>query len=111
MKDRRGMEPVEFSQPPCGTNEDKTMKKLTAFTAAYILIANLALAGQPSEADQKWLAVVQKKIADGQTRISTPVEERVTLLKDWAGKNGYTVAVTESERGYRLALTKSVTQK
>ncbi|MFO1514168.1 MAG: hypothetical protein U1F83_14845 [Verrucomicrobiota bacterium] len=87
------------------------MKKLTALTAACVLIAGLALAGQPNEADQKWLEVVQKKVAEGQTKVSTPIEERVTLLKTWAGKNGYTVAVTQSENSYRLELAKNVVQK
>ncbi len=87
------------------------MKKLTALTAACVLIAGLAFAGQPSEADQKWLEVVQKKVAEGQTKVSTPIQERVTLLKEWAGKNGYTVAVNQSENSYRLELAKSVAQK
>ena len=87
------------------------MKKLTALTAACILIAGLAFAGQPNQADQKWLEVVQKKVAEGQTKVSTPIEERVTLLKEWAGKNGYTVAVNRSENGYRLELAKNVAQK
>jgi hypothetical protein len=91
--------------------EDSTMKKLTALTAACVLIAGLSFAGQPSAADQKWLEVVQKKVTDGQTKLSTPSEERVTLLKEWAGKNGYTVAVNQSENGYRLELAKNVAQK
>lgn len=87
------------------------MKKLTALTAACVLIAGLAFAGQPNEADQKWLEVVQKKVTEGQTKVSTPSQERVTLLKEWAGKNGYTVAVNQSEHGYRLELAKNVAQK
>jgi hypothetical protein len=91
--------------------EESTMKKLTALTAACVLIAGLAFAGQPSEADQKWLEVVQKKVTEGQTRISTPIAERVSLLKDWADKNGYTVAVSQSENSYRLELAKNIAQK
>lgn len=87
------------------------MKKLFALTAACALFASLAFAGQPNAADQQWLEVVQKKVAKGQTRISTPVEGRVALLKEWAGKHGYTVAVTQSERGYRVELQKNVAQK
>jgi hypothetical protein len=89
------------------------MKKLTALTAGCLLIAslNLTFAGPPNEADQKWLEVVQKKVAEGQTRVSTPIEERVTLLKDWAGKNGYTVAVTQGDNGYRLEVSKGLAQK
>jgi hypothetical protein len=91
--------------------EESTMKKLTALIAACVLMTGLAFAGQNNEADQKWLEVVQKKVAEGQTKISTPVEERVTLLKDWADKNGYSVAVSKSENGYRLDLAKNVAQK
>jgi len=87
------------------------MKKAFALTAGCILFASLAFAGQPSAADQKWLEVVQKKVTEGQTKVSTPIEERVTLLKEWAGKHGYTVAVTQSERGFRLQLEKNVAQK
>ena len=87
------------------------MKKLFALTTACILFAGLAFADQTNEADQKWLEVVQKKITEGQTKVSTPIAERVTLLKDWAGKNGYTIAVSQSENGYRLELAKNVAQK
>jgi len=87
------------------------MKKLTAFTLAFVLITGLALASQPSEADQKWLAVVQKKVATGETRISTPLESRVTLLKEWADKNGYTVAITVNQSNHRIEVTKNIAQK
>lgn len=91
--------------------EISTMKKLTALAAACILMTGLAFAGQTNEADQKWLEVVQKKVTEGQTQVSTPIPERVTLLKEWAGKNGYAVAVTQSERGYRMDVSKNVAQK
>jgi len=91
--------------------EASIMKKLIALVAAGVLLASLAFAGQPSATDQKWLEAVQTKVTEGQTRISTPVESRVALLKEWAGKNGYTVTVTQSERGYRLRLEKNVAQK
>ena len=87
------------------------MKNSIALTVACVLLVGLAFAGPTSEADQKWLEVVQKKIADGQTRISTPIEGRVSLLKEWAGTNNYTVTVSQSEHGYRLQLAKAVVQK
>jgi len=87
------------------------MKKLMALTYACMLITSVALASQPSEADQKWLQVVEKKITAGQTQVSTPTQERVTLVKDWAAKNGYTVQVTKNENSYRLELAKSIAQK
>src|SRR5207342_2750481 len=46
--------------------EESTMKKLTALTAGWLLIAGLTFADQPNKADQKWLEVVQKKVVQGQ---------------------------------------------
>ena len=68
------------------------MKKLTAFTSALLLTVGMALAGTPSEADQKWLEVAQKKAAEGQ-RVSTPSEARATLLKEWASSGLLTMPV------------------
>ena len=87
------------------------MKKVIAFNVACILMTGLVLASQPGEADQKWLTVVQKKVAAGETRISTPLESRVTLLKEWADKNGYTVAVTVNQSNHRIEVTKNIAQK
>ena len=86
------------------------MKKLTALTLGCLLTATLAFAGQPSESDQKWLEVVEKKIVEGQTQVSTPNEERVELVKDWAAKNGYSVQVMKSESGYRLEFSRNLAQ-
>lgn len=87
------------------------MKKLIAFTVAFTLMTGLTHAGQPSSADQKWLAAVQKKVAAGDTRISTPIKSRVTLLKEWADKNGCTVAVAVSQGNHRIEVTKSTARK
>jgi hypothetical protein len=102
--------PNSFSRCLAVYEKESTMKKLIALATACVLFAGMALAGQPSEANQKWLEVVQKKVAGGQTRISTPLEERAALLKDWAAKNGYNISVTQSEKGYRLQLTKHLAQ-
>lgn len=87
------------------------MKKPTIFAIACGLITGLALAGPPNESDQKWLTVVQKKVAAGETRISTPLESRVALLRAWADKNGYTVAVTLHQSNHRVEVTKNIAQK
>lgn len=87
------------------------MKKLLALTSACMLIASFASAGQSSEADQKWLQVVEKKISSGQTQISTPTQERVTLLKQWAASNGYSTQVTQTTTSYRVELSKALAQK
>ncbi len=87
------------------------MKKLLALTSACMLITSLAFAGQTSEADQKWLQVVEKKITAGQTQVSTPAQGRVTLLKEWAASNGYSAQVTKTSTSFRIELSKSLAQK
>jgi hypothetical protein len=86
------------------------MKKLTAFTSALLLTVGLVFAGTPSEADQKWLEVAQKKAAEGQS-ISTPSETRVTLLKEWATTKGYSVEVTKTEKSFQLEVSRAYAQK
>ena len=88
------------------TEQNKDMKKLIALTAGLFLSAGLAPAGQLCEADQKWLEVVAKLIEKGNTTISTPIEERVEMLKEWAGKSGYSVEVASSCDCYRLEVSK-----
>jgi len=87
------------------------MKKFTAIVIASLLMTGFALAGQPSEADQKWLSVVEKKVAEGQMQVSTPSEERVQLLKDWAATHGYSVEVTKSDIAYRIEVSKLLARK
>lgn len=89
------------------------MKRIIAIACGVLLSISSALASEPSQADQKWLTVVQKMVSQGETKISTPSEDRVQLLKEWAGKNGYTADVTKREASYRVELskTKSLAQK
>lgn len=88
------------------------MKKLLALTYICILTTSGVLAGNPpSEADQKWLQAVEKKVTAGESKVSTPVSARVELLKQWASNNGYTAQVTQSESSYRIELSKSLAQK
>jgi hypothetical protein len=91
-----------------------TMKKklITAASLALIACAVIAaepnLADQKTAADQKWLTVVQKIAEKGETKISTPSEARVTLLKNWAAMNGYSVEVTKTEAGFKLDVTRNI---
>lgn len=87
------------------------MKKLIALTTTLLLTASIASAESPTEGDQKWLQVVEKKITESQPRISTPSEARLALLKDWASTKGYTLNVTKSESNYRVEVTRSFAQK
>ena len=86
------------------------MKKLTAFTSALLLTVGIALAGTPSEADQKWLEVVQKKVAEGQT-VSTSSETRVSLVKEWASTKGYAVEVTKTDKSFHLEVSRAFAKK
>lgn len=87
------------------------MKTLIALTFGCALVLNSALAAEPSAADQKWLTVVEKKVSDGETRVSTPSVERVNLLKQWAAKKNLSVEVTKTDAGYRIELSKRVASK
>lgn len=87
------------------------MKKMIALALGGFLFASVTSAVPPSPADQKWLTVVEQKITEGQTKVSTPNEERVKLLKQWATQHGYSVTVTKVEDGFRLDVSKSLAGK
>ena len=84
------------------------MKKLTVIAIGCLLTLNLALADNPSTANQKWLTVVESMVAEGHTTVSTPSKDRIDLLKDWAKKKGYSVEVTQKDKSYRATLSKPV---
>jgi hypothetical protein len=63
---------------------------------------------EPSAADQKWLAAVQKMVEKGQTKVSTPSQERVKLLQTWANQHGLSVVVTQADSNYKLEVTKTI---
>jgi hypothetical protein len=84
------------------------MKKLVVLACGWMLTLNLLSADQPvvSDADQKWLAAVEKMVASGSTQVSTPVEARTQLVQDWAKKNGYSVKITKAESTYQVEFSK-----
>ena len=73
-----------------------------------LITVSVSLANQPSEADQKWLGAVEKKIASGELQVSTPSETRVNLLKEWAVKSGYSV---KADSNYRVQVSKGLAKK
>ena len=87
------------------------MKKLVVLFLGCLLTFNFAALGEPKAADQKWLEAVQKMVAKGESKVSTPTEVRASLLKEWGSKNGYTVKVTKNETGYSLEVSKALAQK
>jgi hypothetical protein len=84
------------------------MKKITIIAIGCLLTLNLALAGDPSPADQKWLGAVEKMVSEGQTKISTPSEDRKNLLQEWADKHSYSATVTKNDSGYQIELSKGL---
>jgi len=84
------------------------MKKIIVAVVSSLLFASSIALAEPSAADQKWLEVVQKMVEKGQTQLSTPSQERVKLLKDWAAKNGFTVTVTQADSSYKLVIARNV---
>ena len=87
------------------------MKKTIVAIAGLIVIACNVVLADSSAADQKWLTAVQKMVEQGQTKVSTPMEERVKLIQDWAQKNNYTVAITKTDTSYRIDITRTVASK
>jgi len=84
------------------------MKKLTALMVGCLLSASVAVAGEPNATDQKWLETVEKMVivgGNGGNVVSTPKESRVSLLKEWAAKKGYSTKVTKTETGYRIEVS------
>jgi hypothetical protein len=84
------------------------MKKIIIVAIGFLLTLSPVLADGTAPADQKWLTAVQKMVAEGQTKVSTPNKERLTLLKEWAKKNGYSVEVTQNDAGYHIDLSKTL---
>jgi hypothetical protein len=84
--------------------EHHTMKKNIAIVVGAMLLSNFPAQAEPSAADKKWLEVVEKVIAKGETSIATTSEQRMTMLKDWAAKKGYAVLVGKNEVGYHVEL-------
>ena len=87
------------------------MKKLAALLLGCSLTFNFAALGAPQAGDLKWLEAVQKMVAKGESKVSTPSEARANLLKEWAAKQGYSVKATKTATGYSLEVSKNLAQK
>jgi len=93
------------------TRTQTDMKRIILAAVGCFFALNLALAGELSAADQKWITVVEKMVAEGQNTISTPNKDRIELLKDWAKKNGYAIQVAANNQGYRVTVSKAAGEK
>jgi hypothetical protein len=92
------------------------MRKSLVFVFACLLTTSVLQATEPGPADQKWLQAVQKMVTKGETKVTTPNEERVSLVKDWAEKNGYAVKVSKTGNSFTIEFaskdsSKTVAQK
>jgi hypothetical protein len=81
------------------------MKKITALFLGLLLSASFAFAAEPTAADQKWLQTVEKMVIKGEKKVSTPNQGRVSLLKEWAAKKGYSTKVTKTDSSFFIELT------
>jgi hypothetical protein len=84
------------------------MKKISKLLMGCLLVCSLTVVAESNQSDQKWLDAVQKMVAKGATEVSTPSQDRAKLLKEWAGKRGYSVEVTKTEAGFRVVVSKSL---
>jgi hypothetical protein len=87
------------------------MRKIVLLMLSCVLTCGFAFAKEVSPADQKWLTVVEKMVADGHRTVSTPSKERVDLLQQWAEQKGYKVSVAKNEKGYRATISRTVAKK
>ena len=79
------------------------MKKLSLFLASLVVCT--AFAGELSEADQKWSAVVEKMIEKGADKISTPDANRAELAAKLAKKYNRTTTTQKDDKGYTVTFS------
>ncbi len=84
------------------------MKIPSLLLLAAALFSSVAFAENATEADQKWLAAVQKMVASGKDTVSTASETRVALARDWAKEKGLVAEVAKTEQGFKLTFSKSL---
>jgi len=94
-------------------DEKKIMKKLAVLMLGCSLAFNFAAFAETKESDQKWLQAVQEMVAKGESKVkvSTANGARVTLLKEWGTKKGYSVDVTKTETGYSIHIARQLASK
>jgi|DewCreStandDraft_4_1066084.scaffolds.fasta_scaffold61462_1 hypothetical protein len=77
-------------------------KTIGAILLATCMVTGVSLAADLNEADQRWKAAVEQKIAAGPTTISTPSEQRMKLARQIAAQKGRKSEVTKTDAGYRV---------
>jgi len=87
------------------------MKYLFALTVACLLVTSSSPAEETPTVNQRWLAAVKHKVTSGDTRISTPLPERLALLKTWATENGYSLEITKFADNFRVNVVKPIAKQ
>lgn len=83
------------------------MKKIAVLIVGLALTFSYVAQAEVSDADKKWLKVVETMVAEGKTKVTTPSQSRADLAKEWAAKSGYTVQVSKTATGFQLDLSKN----
>jgi len=79
------------------------MMKAIVLTLLISFLAGVsAIAEDISQADAKWKAAVEKKIAAGPTTISTPQESRAKLVQDLAKQAGRKSELVKTGNSYQV---------
>lgn len=86
------------------------MKKLAIVLLGMVLLGGAALAEKPTDADQKWLAVVEKMVEQGKDTISTSSEARLELVRNWAATKGLSTDVKKTGQGFQVTFSKVIAQ-
>jgi hypothetical protein len=80
------------------------MRKLIVVLLGTLMMAATLPALEITQADKKWVEVVEAKMAAGPTEVSTPSEVRVELAKQLAAKKGRTCQVVKTSSGFRVLI-------
>jgi len=86
------------------------MKLIKTLIAACLLTAFSGIAGELSDADQKWSKAVERMISHGSTTISTPQENRVRIAKKLAAKFGRETKVEKTKKSYKIIVSAATTK-
>lgn len=78
--------------------------KIAVLALSMVLISGFVASAEPNDVDKKWLGAVQTMVTEGKTKVTTPSETRVALLKEWGAQKGYAVQVTKSDTGFTVEL-------
>ena len=86
------------------------MKNILISILAVTLLVLSAGATEISKQDAKWAEVVKKMMAKGETKLSTPSNTRVEIIKDLAKKSNRECRVAKKGVTYEVVILESKTK-